>query len=99
MEPFRKRFFLTQEGDEDSLFEGLDQRTVLPFKLGGLLGGVGGATAPMSATELAQWTEVRAEVPVAIDDVNAFLSRLKPFYARLLEAGLYPAVPKAVPKP
>ena len=99
VEPFRKRFFLTQEGDEDSLFEGLDQRTVLPFKLGGLLGGVGGATAPMSATELAQWTEVRAEVPVAIDDVNAFLSRLKPFYARLLEAGLYPAVPKAVPKP
>ena len=97
--PFRKRFYLMAEGDDESEFEGLEFRTVLPFKLSGLVGGVGGATMPLTTTDLDQWNELRTEVPAAIDDVNAFIVQLKPFYARLLEAGLFPAVPKPIVKP
>ena len=99
VEPFRKRFYLREESDPDADFEGLEIRTVLPFKLGGVLGAIGGATVPLSATDLAQWNELRTEVPAAIDDVNAVLARLKPFLARLLEAGLYPRIPSSIPKP
>ena len=34
-----------------------------------------------------------------IDQVNGLVARLKPFYQRLAEAGLYPPVPKLVEKP
>lgn len=97
--PFVRRFYLNSENEPDSTFEGLEFRTVLPFKLGGLLGGIGGATMPVNATDLAQWNELQREVPAAIDDVNAFLVQLRPFYARLAEAGLYPLVPKPIAKP
>ncbi len=96
--PFTRRFYLNTEGEDESVFEGLEFRTVLPFKLGGLLGGIGGATMPVNATDLTQWSELQREVPAAIDDVNAFLAQLRPFYARLLEAGLYPVVPKPIAK-
>ncbi|MBK6485349.1 MAG: hypothetical protein IPF98_00455 [Gemmatimonadetes bacterium] len=54
---------------------------------------------PLTTTDLDQWNELRTEVPAAIDDVNAFIVQLKPFYARLLEAGLFPVVPKPLVKP
>lgn len=37
-----------------------------------------------------------AEIPGAVTEVNGFLAKLKPFYVRLVEAGLYPPVPPAV---
>jgi hypothetical protein len=97
--PFVRRFYMSSDAVPDSTFDGLEFRTVLPFKLGGLIGAIGGATMPVNATDLAQWNELQREVPAAIDDVNAFLAQLRPFYARLAEAGLYPLVPKPIAKP
>jgi len=99
LKPFVRRFYMSSESEPDSTFEGLEFRAVLPFKLGGLLGGVGGATMPVNATDLAQWAELQREVPAAIDEVNAFLVQLRPFYAKLAEAGLFPVVPKPIEKP
>ncbi len=98
LRPFVRRFYLSTESEPDSTFEGVEFRTVVPFKLGGLLGGIGGATMPVNATDLSQWAELQREVPAAIDDVNAFLAQLRPFYMRLAEAGLYPVVPKPIAK-
>jgi len=53
----------------------------------------------VNATDLAQWAELQREVPAAIDEVNAFLVQLRPFYAKLAEAGLFPVVPKPIEKP
>jgi photosystem II stability/assembly factor-like uncharacterized protein len=96
--PIKKKFFLQEEG-ENVEFSSAELRNVITFKLGGVLGSIGGSTVPPSQTDMMQWTELRTEVPAAIDQVNAFLTKLKPFYARLLEAGYYPAVPKGVEKP
>jgi len=98
LEPLKKLFFIRDEGD-DSDFDFSEFRKVITFKLSGLIGNVGGAGLPVSKTDLAQWNELKAEVPAAIDQVNALTARLKPFYQRLAEAGLYPAVPKAIDKP
>ncbi|MDX2058483.1 MAG: hypothetical protein SFV24_11830, partial [Gemmatimonadales bacterium] len=98
LEPLKKLFFIRDEGD-DSDFDFSEFRKVITFKLSGLIGNVGGAGVPVSETDLAQWNELKAEVPAAIDQVNALTARLKPFYQRLAEAGLYPAVPKAIDKP
>lgn len=96
--PLKKKFFIRDEGDETP-FDFAEFRQVITFKLGGVLGGIGGATMPPTETDLAQWTEVKTEAPQVIDQVNAFIARLKPFYARLAEAGIYPALPKAIEKP
>jgi photosystem II stability/assembly factor-like uncharacterized protein len=96
--PLKKKFFVRDEGD-DSPFDFSEFRQVITFKLGGVVGGIGGATAPPTETDLAQWNEVKTEAPQLIDQVNAFVARLKPFYQRLLELGIYPALPKPVAKP
>ena len=72
---------------------------MITFKLSGVVGGIGGATMPPTEVDLAQWAELKSEVPQVIDQVNGLLARLKPFYQRLLEAGLYPPLPKAIEKP
>jgi len=95
LDPLKKKFFIRDEGD-DSDFDFALFRQVITFKLGGIVGSIGGATVPPSETDLAQWAEVKAEVPAVIDQVNALVSKLKPFYQRLAAEGLYPAVPKPV---
>jgi len=95
--PLKKKFFIRDEGDES--FDFSEFRQVITFKLGGVVGGVGGATMPPTETDLAQWAELKTEVPEIIDQVNAFVARLKPFYQRLAEQGIYPALPKVIQKP
>jgi len=96
--PLKKKFFIRDEGDQSDV-DFSEFRQVITFKVGGLVQSVGGATVPATATDLAQWNEVKTEAPQVIDQVNALVAKLKPFYQRLLEAGLYPAVPKPVAKP
>jgi hypothetical protein len=98
LEPLKKKFFIRDE-DDTTPFDFSLFRQVITFKLGGVLGSVGGATAPPTATDLEQWSELRTEVPQVIDQVNGFTARLKPFYQRLVELGLYPPVPKPIEKP
>ncbi len=96
--PLKSKFFIRDE-DDTTTFDFSMFRKVITFKLGGVLGNVGGATMPPTAEDLSQWGEVRTEVPQVIDQVNAFIARLKPFYQRLAEQGIYPALPKPIPKP
>ena len=95
--PLKKRFFIRDEGDES--FDFSEFRQVITFKLGGTVGSIGGATEPASETDLAQWNDLKVEVPQVIEQVNTFVAKLKPFYQRLAEAGVYPAVPKPVGRP
>jgi hypothetical protein len=71
-------------------------RSVLTFKLGGLAGNLSGFLTGASAQDLRTLGEVRTEVPAAVDETNAVVARLTSFVKQLAEAGLYPAVPKAV---
>ena len=96
--PLKKKFFIRDEGDE-SEFDFSEFRKVITFRLGGVIGSIGGVTVPPTETDLAQWSDVKAEVPKVIDQVNALVAKLKPFYQRLAAEGLYPAVPKPVEKP
>jgi hypothetical protein len=96
--PLKKKFFVRDEGD-DSPLDFSEFRQIITFKVGGVVGGIGGATAPPTETDLAQWNEVKTEAPQVIDQVNGFVARLKPFYQRLLELGIYPQLPKPVAKP
>ncbi len=96
---FRTRFFVRIDGDTDADFADVAFGRVLPFKLDMVRSNVGGATVPPTATDLALWAEVERDVPQAIDDVNALLGRVGPFYVRLAEAGLQPRLPKAIGKP
>ena len=89
---------IRDEGDETE-FDFSEFRKVITFKLGGIVGSIGGATAPPSEVDLAQWAEVKADIGPTIDQVNGLVGKLKPFYQKLAAAGLYPAVPKAIEKP
>ncbi len=97
LEPIKKKLGIRDE-DDTSEFDFSEFRKVLVFKLGSAIGGIGGATAPPSESDLALWNEAKTEVPGAIDEVNRFIARLQPFYKRLADEGLYPLVPKAVEK-
>ena len=98
LEPIKKTFFIRDEGDE-SEFDFSEFRKVITFKLSGVINSIGGTTVPPTEGDLAQWAEIKAEVPTVIDQVNGLVAKLKPFYQRLAEAGLYPAIPKPVEKP
>ena len=74
-----------------------DFRKNLGFRQSSVAGGIDGATAPATEDEVRQIAELRKEIPGAIAEVNAFVSRLPAFYKALAEAGLYPVAPKPVP--
>lgn len=96
--PLKTRFFIRDE-DDTTPFDFSLFRQVITFKLGSVLGNIGGAGMPPTETDLVQWNELRTEVPALIDQVNAYLARLKPFYQRLAEQGVYPPLPRPVAKP
>jgi photosystem II stability/assembly factor-like uncharacterized protein len=93
--PLKKRFFITDEGEETEFTAELF-RAVLPFKLGGVAGNLSGFLAAASVQDLRTLGEVRTEVPAAVDETNALVARFTTFVKQLAEAGLYPPVPKPV---
>ncbi|MEO8450709.1 MAG: glycosyl hydrolase [Gemmatimonadota bacterium] len=97
LEPLKKKLGIRDE-DDTSEFNFAEFRKILPFKLGAVVGNIGGAVAPPSENDLALWSEAKIEMPAAIDEINRFVARLRPFYRRLAEEGLYPPVPKPVEK-
>ena len=93
--PFKKKFFIRDEGEEVEFSAELF-REVLPFKLGGLMGEVSGFLAGPTAQNLKTMDEVRREVPAAIDETNALVTRFGAFVKQLSDAGIYPVMPKPV---
>ncbi len=93
--PFKKKFFIRDEGEEVEFSAELF-REVLPFKVGGLMGEVSGFLAGPSAQNLKTMDEVRRDVPAAIDETNALVTRYAAFAKLLFDAGIYPVGPKPV---
>ena len=94
-EPVKKKFLITDEGEEVEFTAEL-LRDVVTFKLSGLADNLSGFLTGASAQDLRTLGEVRTEVPAAIDATNALVTRFAAFVKQLAEAGLYPAVPKPV---
>ena len=98
LDSLRKQFGV-RNPDEPFEFDFATFRLILPFKVGMVAGNVGGAMAPPTAMDRQTVGELRREVPRAVDDVNGFLTRVRDFYQRLAQAGLYPPVPEAIKRP
>ena len=71
-------------------------RRALPIRLSMTGGDIGGAHVKPSEANRQTVAALATEVPAAVTEVNGFLAKLKPFYLRLAEAGLYPVVPAPV---
>ena len=85
----KKKLGIRTPGEDLFSVDFAELRRALPIRLsmaGGDIGGANRQTASALATE----------IPGAVTEVNGFLAKLKPFYLRLAEAGLYPVVPTAV---
>jgi photosystem II stability/assembly factor-like uncharacterized protein len=93
--PLKKTFLLLDEGEELEYSVELF-RAVLPFKVSGLSGDLSGFLAGPSAQNLRTMDEVRREVPAAVDETNAIVSRFTAFVKQLSDAGIYPVMPKQV---
>ncbi|MEP7346087.1 MAG: hypothetical protein ABI877_12500, partial [Gemmatimonadaceae bacterium] len=93
--PLKKKFFISDEGEELT-FTPEVFREVVTFKLGNAAGNLSGFLAGPSAQDLRTVDEVRREVPTAVDETNAMLTRLRAFTKQLADAGLWPVVPAVV---
>ncbi len=93
--PLKKKFLITDEGEEIDFTAELF-RSVLPFKVGGLAGDLSGFLAGASAQNLKSMDEVRREVPAAVAETNALVTRFIAFVKQLGDAGVYPVMPKVV---
>lgn len=71
-------------------------RRALPIRLSMTGGDIGGAHVRPSEANREAVRALAAEIPGAVTEVNGFLAKLKPFYLRLAEAGLYPVSPPPV---
>lgn len=91
----RRKFGIVDEGEE---FEYTPEtfRQVVPAKLGGVAGNLGGFLVGPSATDLRALGEVRTEAPAAIEETNALVTRFAAFARQLAAAGMYPTMPKVV---
>jgi photosystem II stability/assembly factor-like uncharacterized protein len=96
LDPLKKTFGI-RDPNEEFDFSGF--RKILPLRVALLGANIGGVTAPPTAQDLQSAADVRRLVPKSVDDVNAFLAKLKPFFQRLASEGLYPPIPAAVKKP
>jgi len=68
----------------------------LPIQLTMTAGDIAGAHVKLSDGNRAAIEQIKADVPGAVTDVNAFLAKLRPFFQKVAAAGLYPAVPEPV---
>ena len=91
----KKKFFIVDEGEEIEFTPEL-ARQVVPNKLGGVAGNLGGFLTGPSAQDLRALGEVRIEAPAAIEETNRLVERFAAFVKQLAAAGLYPTVPKPV---
>jgi photosystem II stability/assembly factor-like uncharacterized protein len=94
--PLRRKFGIVDEGEEYE-YTPETARQIVPSKLGGVAGNLGGFLAGPSATDLRALGEVRTEAPAAIAETNVLVTRFAGFVKELAAAGLYPVVPAAVP--
>ncbi|MGH7524872.1 MAG: WD40/YVTN/BNR-like repeat-containing protein, partial [Gemmatimonadales bacterium] len=93
--PLKLKFAIVDEG-EDIEFTPDMARGIVTNKVGGLSGTVSGFLAGPSSQDLRMLDEVRHEAPAAIAETNLLTGKLAEFVRQLVEAGIYPALPKPV---
>lgn len=93
--PLKKTFLISDEGEEIEFTADMI-RDVLTMKAAGLAGEVSGFLAGPTAQNLRTMEEVRREAPAAVEETNALVTRFTAFVKQLLDAGLYPVMPKVV---
>ena len=93
--PLKKKFLIRDEGDESEVTSEMFL-AAMPIKVSQLTGEVSGFLAGPSAQNLRTMDEVRRDVPVAVEETNALVTRFGAFVKRLSEAGLYPVMPTVV---
>lgn len=93
--PLKKKFLITDEGETTEFSADLF-RTALPFKLGNTAGNLSGFLTGPSDQDLKAVAELRKDVPAAVDEANALITRFNAFVKQLADAGLYPPLPKVV---
>ena len=93
--PLKKKFLIRDEGDESEFT--LDMfLAAIPMRVSRLAGDVSGFLTGPSAQNMRTMDELRRDVPVAVEETNALVTRFGAFVKRLSEAGLYPVMPKVV---
>ena len=93
--PLKRKFLLRDEGEEIE-FSSEMFRQVLTFKVSGLAGDLGGFLSGPTAQNLRTMEELRKEIPAAVTETNALVTRFSAFVKQLSDAGVYPVMPKPV---
>ncbi len=92
----KKKLGIRTPGEDLFSVDFAELRRALPIRMAMAGGDIGGAHVRPSEANRQTVAALVTEIPAAVTEVNAFLAKLKPFYLRLAEAGLYPVVPAAV---
>lgn len=92
----KKRLGIRTPGEDFFNIDFAELMRALPIRMAMAAGDIGGAHVKPSEANRQTVTGLVTEVPGAVAEVNVFLAKLKPFYLRLAEAGLYPVVPSPV---
>jgi photosystem II stability/assembly factor-like uncharacterized protein len=71
-------------------------RRALPIRMLFARNDIGGAHVKLSEANRQVVDLLKKEAPGAVEEANGFLTKLKSYYQRLSEAGLYPAVPEKI---
>ncbi|HKP27913.1 MAG TPA: hypothetical protein VJU15_00825, partial [Gemmatimonadales bacterium] len=95
MEPLRSKLGLSS--GEPFTFDPEVFRKNINFKLGGVKGGLMGATMKPTETQMRQLADLREEIPALVNEVNAMVPRHQAVMKMLADAGIYPAAVKVIP--
>jgi hypothetical protein len=92
----KKKLGIRSPGEDFFNVDFAELRRALPIRMSMAGGDIGGAHVKPSEANRQTVAALVTEIPAAVKEVNAFLAKLKPFYLRLAEAGLYPVAPAPV---
>ncbi len=92
----KKKLGIRTPGEDFFSVDFAELRRALPIRMAMAGGDIGGAHVRPSEANRQTVAALATDIPAAVTEVNGFLAKLKPFYLRVAEAGLYPVVPAAV---
>ena len=95
MEPLRTKLGLSS--GEPFNFDPEAFRKNINFKLGGMKGGLMGATMKPTETQMRMLADLREEIPALVNEVNAMVPKHQAVMKMLSDAGIYPAAVKPIP--
>ncbi len=92
----KRKLGIRTPGEDFSNIDFNEFRRALPIRMLFVSNDIGNAHVKLSEGNRQTVDLLKRDVPGAVVEANAFLAKLKPFYQRLAEAGLYPTTPEPV---